>query len=60
MSAHVWPCGHPRTSENTRKVGVAGVRCRECRKAIDKKDWLRRGPAVNASRKAIRLASKQA
>lgn len=30
-----WPnCGHPRTDENTQSVGVAGVRCRICRREI--------------------------
>ena len=27
----VWNCGHPRTPENTQRVGVAGDRCRKCR-----------------------------
>lgn len=31
-----WPCGHPRTDENTQSVGVAGVRCRECRRRISR------------------------
>jgi hypothetical protein len=29
-----WPCGHPRTLDNTQSVGSAGVRCRECRRKI--------------------------
>jgi hypothetical protein len=32
-----WPCGHPRTDENTRSVGKAGKRCRLCRIQIDAK-----------------------
>jgi hypothetical protein len=27
----VWNCGHPRTPENTQRVGVAGDRCKTCR-----------------------------
>lgn len=27
-------CGHPRTPENTQKVGNAGVRCKICRRRI--------------------------
>lgn len=34
---HDWPCGHPRTVENTQKCGVAGVRCKICRLAIQKR-----------------------
>lgn len=34
-----WRCGHPRTIENTQKVGAAGVRCRQCRRAIALKSW---------------------
>lgn len=32
-----WPCGHKRTPANTRLVGKAGVRCRECRREIDRR-----------------------
>lgn len=39
MSGKAWPCGHPRTPENTQKVGVAGVRCRECRRRISR-EWV--------------------
>lgn len=36
MGGETWPkCGHPKTPENTRRVGKAGVRCRECRRKID-------------------------
>lgn len=32
---HFYLCGHPRTAENTRRVGITnGVRCRECRMII--------------------------
>lgn len=34
----VWPnCGHPRTPENTQRVGVAGDRCRTCRNEMHKR-----------------------
>jgi hypothetical protein len=33
----VWNCGHPRTPENTQRVGVAGDRCRTCRLEINKR-----------------------
>lgn len=33
----VWPCGHPRTPENTQKVGVAGDRCRTCRNEMHRR-----------------------
>jgi hypothetical protein len=34
----VWPnCGHPRTAENTQRVGVAGDRCRTCRNEMHKR-----------------------
>lgn len=37
-----YPCGHPRTPENTQRVGVSnGVRCRECRRKITR-EWARR------------------
>lgn len=30
-----WPCGHPKTPENSQRVGSGnGVRCRECRRRI--------------------------
>ena len=30
-----YPCGHPRTPENSSKVGIKnGVRCKICRSAI--------------------------
>jgi len=32
-----WPCGHPRTERNTMPVGIAGVRCRLCRRKINRK-----------------------
>lgn len=35
-----WRCGHPRTEANTQSVGAAGVRCRECRRAIGRR-WAR-------------------
>lgn len=31
-----WPCGHPRTEFNTKRVGKAGIRCRICRRKIDR------------------------
>lgn len=31
----VWPCGHPRTDENARKVGFGREQCRICRGEID-------------------------
>jgi hypothetical protein len=33
----VWPCGHPRTPENTQRVGVAGDRCRTCRNEMHRR-----------------------
>jgi hypothetical protein len=33
----VWNCGHPRTEANSQKVGVAGVRCRQCRHDMKKR-----------------------
>lgn len=33
----VWNCGHPRTPENTQKVGVAGDRCRQCRNEMHRR-----------------------
>lgn len=34
----VWPgCQHPKTPENTRKVGKGRVACKECRKAVDRR-----------------------
>lgn len=30
----MWPCGHPRTPENTQPIGKAGTRCRTCRRRI--------------------------
>jgi transposase-like protein len=35
------PCkaGHPVTLENTVRVGKAGYRCRECRRATGLKHW---------------------
>ena len=39
-----WPCGHPRSPENTQRVGVAnGVRCRICRRRIGKTHDDKRG-----------------
>lgn len=29
-----YPCGHPRTPENSQSIGVAGVRCKACRRRI--------------------------
>lgn len=38
----VWPnCGHPRTPENTQRVGVAGDRCKRCRNEMHQR--LRQG-----------------
>lgn len=34
-----WPCGHPKTDENTQSVGKAGVRCRVCRRQITLRHW---------------------
>lgn len=36
-----WPCGHPRTSENTQAIGEAGIRCRTCRRTIAR-EWARK------------------
>lgn len=33
----VWNCGHPRTPENTQRVGVAGDRCRTCRNEMHRR-----------------------
>jgi hypothetical protein len=30
-----WPCGHPRTPENTQRLGKAGDRCRICRRRLN-------------------------
>lgn len=38
-SAERWACGHPRTPENSQRVGVAGVRCRICRNIITTRYW---------------------
>lgn len=35
MSA-TWPCGHERTEANTQSIGVAGLRCRTCRRRINR------------------------
>lgn len=35
----VWPCGHPRTPENSQSVGKAGLRCRECRQHVTREWW---------------------
>lgn len=32
-----WPCGHPRTEKNTKNIGASGVRCRECRRRIERR-----------------------
>jgi hypothetical protein len=50
-SAHVgertWACGHPRTPENTQPCGVAGSRCRLCRREVSRLNAERsRYPAV--------------
>jgi len=37
-----WPCGHPRTEANTQSVGDAGVRCRLCRRKINRLSAQRR------------------
>lgn len=37
-----WPCGHPKTPENTAPVGSAGFRCRQCRRRIDQDSKKRR------------------
>lgn len=34
IATTTWPCGHPKTPDNTRAVGAAGYRCRECRMVI--------------------------
>jgi hypothetical protein len=49
-AAGIWPvCHHPRTPENTQRIGKAGVRCRTCRRKIGRK-WaaLHRLPRLNA------------
>ncbi len=48
----VWPCGHPRTPENTQPIGKAGERCRTCRQRITR-DSLRRRYRVNYLPKQI-------
>lgn len=45
MSA--WPCGHPRTPENTQSVGESGQRCRECRRAIARRSAGKRAGEVD-------------
>ncbi len=38
-----YPCGHPRTPENTQSVGIGnGVRCKECRRRIRRDSAYRR------------------
>lgn len=37
----LWPCGHPRTEENSQTIGKAGVRCKECRRQIARR-WNRK------------------
>lgn len=48
----LWPCGHPRTPENTQSIGVAGVRCRECRRVIALRSHNKRKPAPKRQPKA--------
>jgi hypothetical protein len=38
-----YPCGHPRTPENTQHVGMGnGVRCKTCRREISKRSAIKR------------------
>lgn len=37
----VWPCGHPRTPENTQPIGKAGTRCRTCRRKLARESEVR-------------------
>jgi hypothetical protein len=37
-----WPCGHPKTDENTQSVGVGRVACRECRRRITREHAARK------------------
>jgi hypothetical protein len=36
-----WPCGHPKTPANTQHIGVAGNRCRVCRRKAARESWRR-------------------
>lgn len=36
-----WPCGHPKTQENSQKGGGGRVRCRTCRNAIVRASYAR-------------------
>lgn len=42
LSASTWRCGHPKTPENTRRVGMGEVRCRACRSIIDQRSRQRK------------------
>ena len=44
VSDECWPCGHPRTLDNTQRIGRAGVRCRTCRRSIGRKSYHTRLP----------------
>lgn len=40
MTAPKWRnCGHPKTPENTQRIGKAGDRCRTCRRKIALRYW---------------------
>lgn len=42
-SDKTYKCGHPRVWENTWNVGLGeGVRCAECRRAINRRHYLKR------------------
>lgn len=34
-----WPCGHPKTPLNTQHIGVAGDRCKVCRRRASRDSW---------------------
>jgi len=44
--AVTFPCGHPRTLENSASVGIEnGIRCRVCRRMISKRSNTKRRQA---------------
>lgn len=65
LPSRSWPCGHPRTADNTQSVGSAGVRCRECRRVISRNHETRKrlaaamAPAPSTPTPAPRPAPSQ-
>lgn len=52
--SEAWPCGHPRTPENTQTIGMGnGVRCRECRRAIARESARRKRSEVDEEQRRL-------